>query len=308
MNVVFMGTPDFATGCLSSILEAGHQVSGVFTQPDRPKGRGHKLAFSPVKELALKHNLPVYQPKGFKNGEALEILKQLAPDVIVVVAYGRILPKEVLELPKYGCINVHASLLPKYRGAGPIQWAVLNGEKETGVTTMYMAEGLDTGDMIFKESLTIGEDETAGELFDRLAVLGASLIVKTLQAVEEGTAPREAQDDTQSSYAPMLTKELCAVDFHKTAKEVHNQIRGLSPWPVATTLFHGKVLKIHSSRLCEGRGTNPGMLMDHKRLMIACGDGNCIELTSVQLEGAKRVDGLSFINGQRIKAGEQFGE
>ena len=308
MNVVFMGTPDFATGCLSSILEAGHTVSGVFTQPDRPKGRGHKLAFSPVKELALKHQLSVYQPKGFKNGEALEIFKQLAPHVIVVVAYGRILPKAVLDLPKYGCINVHASLLPKYRGAGPIQWAVLNGEKETGITTMYMAEGLDTGDMIFKESLCIGEDETAGELFDRLAVLGASLIVKTLQAVEDGTAPREVQDDTQSSYAPMLTKELCAVDFHKTAKEVHNQIRGLSPWPVATTLFHGKVLKLHSSKLCEEKGNTPGQLMDNKRLILACGDGNCIELTSVQLEGAKRVDGLSFINGQRIKAGEQFGE
>ncbi len=308
MNVVFMGTPDFATGCLSSILEAGHMVSGVFTQPDRPKGRGHKLAFSPVKELALEQGLPVYQPKGFKNGEALEILKQLAPDVIVVVAYGRILPKAVLDLPKYGCINVHASLLPKYRGAGPIQWAVLNGDKETGVTTMYMAEGLDTGDMIFEESLSIGENETAGELFDRLAVLGASLIVKTLQAVEDGTAPRRVQDDAQASYAPMLTKEMCAVDFHKTAKEIHNQVRGLSPWPVATTLFHGKVLKIHSAKLCEGKGGIPGTLMDGKRLILSCGDGNCIEFTSVQLEGAKRVDGLSFINGQRIKAGEQFGE
>ncbi len=308
MNVVFMGTPDFATGCLSSILEAGHTVSGVFTQPDRPKGRGHKLAFSPVKELALEQGLPVYQPKGFKNGEALEILKQLAPDVIVVVAYGRILPKAVLDLPKYGCINVHASLLPKYRGAGPIQWAVLNGDKETGVTTMYMAEGLDTGDMIFEESLSIGENETAGELFDRLAVLGASLIVKTLQAVEDGTAPRRVQDDAQASYAPMLTKEMCTVDFHKTAKEIHNQVRGLSPWPVATTLFHGKVLKIHSAKLCEGKGGIPGTLMDGKRLILSCGDGTCIEFTSVQLEGAKRVDGLSFINGQRIKAGEQFGE
>lgn len=308
MNVVFMGTPDFATGCLSSILEAGHTVSGVFTQPDKPKGRGHKLAFSPVKELALSHGLPVYQPKGFKSGEAFEILRQLSPDVIVVVAYGRILPKAVLELPKYGCINVHASLLPKYRGAGPIQWAVLNGEKETGVTTMYMAEGLDTGDMIFKESIPIEENETAGDLFDRLAVLGASLIVKTLDAVEAGTAPREVQDDVQASYAPMLTKELCAVDFHKTAQEIHNQIRGLSPWPGSTTLFHGKLLKIHSSRLCEGEGTVPGTLMDSKHLILACGDGSCIELTSVQLEGAKRMDGLSFINGQRIKAGEIFGE
>ncbi len=307
MNVVFMGTPDFATGCLSSILAAGHKVSGVFTQPDRPKGRGHKLAFSPVKELALEHGLPVYQPKGFKNGEALEVLKQLAPDVIVVVAYGRILPKAVLDLPKFGCINVHASLLPKYRGAGPIQWAVLNGETETGVTTMYMAEGLDTGDMIFKERLSIGEDETAGELFDRLASLGASLIVKTLQAVGDGAAPRQVQEEAQASYAPMLTKEMCAVDFHKTAKEIHNQIRGLSPWPVATTLFHGKILKIHSSKLCEGKGGAPGELMDSKRLILSCGDGSCIELTSVQLEGAKRVDGLSFINGQRIKAGEQFG-
>lgn len=308
MNVVFMGTPDFATGCLSSILEAGHTVSGVFTQPDKPKGRGHKLAFSPVKELALSHGLPVYQPKGFKSGEAFEILRQLSPDVIVVVAYGRILPKAVLELPKYGCINVHASLLPKYRGAGPIQWAVLNGEKETGVTTMYMAEGLDTGDMIFKESIPIEENETAGDLFDRLAVLGASLIVKTLDAVEAGTAPREVQDDAQASYAPMLTKELCAVDFHKTAQEIHNQIRGLSPWPGSTTLFHGKILKIHSSRLCEGEGTVSGTLMDSKHLILACGDGSCIELTSVQLEGAKRMDGLSFINGQRIKAGEIFGE
>ena len=308
MNVVFMGTPDFATGCLSSILQAGHTVSGVFTQPDKPKGRGHKLAFSPVKELALAQGLPVFQPRGFKNGEALEKLRQLSPDVIVVVAYGRILPKAVLELPKYGCVNVHASLLPKYRGAGPIQWAVLNGERETGVTTMFMAEGLDTGDMILKESLLIGENETAGELFDRLAGLGASLIVKTLAVLEAGTAPREAQDDAQASYAPMLTKELCAVDFHKSAREVHNQIRGLSPWPTATTLFHGKILKLHGSRLCEGKGAAPGMLMDSRRLVIACGDSNCVELTSVQLEGAKRMDGLSFINGQRIKAGEQFGE
>ena len=243
MNIVYMGTPDFAVKPLEKIIEGGHTVLSVFTQPDKPKGRGYAMTPPPVKECALKYGISVYQPVSMKDGEAFKILSELEPDVIVVVAYGKILPKDILELPKYGCINVHASLLPKYRGAGPIQWCVLNGEQKTGVTTMNMAEGLDTGDMLFKSETQIGENETASELHDRLSVMGAELIVKTLTAVENNTLVPQKQNDEESSYAPMLTKELCNIDWSKSAQEVHNKVRGLNSWPVAVTFANGKMVE-----------------------------------------------------------------
>ena len=233
MNIVFMGTPDFAVPCLRALLDAGYPVTGVFTQPDKPKGRGYQLAPPPVKEFALTQNLPVFQPKTMRDGEALEQLKGCNPDLIVVVAYGKLLPKEVLELPRFGCINVHASLLPKYRGAGPVQWSIINGEEKTGVTTMYMAEALDTGDMLESASLEIGENETADELMERLSHLGAELLISTVKKAEEGTLKPIPQDESLSSYVSMLDKEMARLDFNKPAKEVHNLIRGLSSWPCA---------------------------------------------------------------------------
>lgn len=249
MRIVFMGTPEFAQASLQKLIGTGHNIVGVFTQPDKPKGRGYKLVAPPVKELALEHNIPVYQPEKMKDGTALSILKELNPDLIAVVAYGRILPKDILELPKYGCINVHGSLLPKYRGAGPIQWSVIDGEPVTGVTTMYMGEGLDTGDMILKKETPIGENETYGELHDRLKEIGAEALVETIALIEQGKAPREKQDDSLSSYAPMLDKKIAKLDFNKPAQQLHNLIRGLSPWPVAHTTVGGKLLKVHRAVL-----------------------------------------------------------
>ncbi|MBQ5314700.1 MAG: methionyl-tRNA formyltransferase, partial [Oscillospiraceae bacterium] len=253
MNIVFMGTPDFAVPCLKALIDSDNKVTGVFTQPDKPKGRGYKLTPPPVKVLAEENNIPVFQPTSLKKGEdaenALKTLKELSPDLIVVVAYGKILPKEVLDVPKLYCMNVHASLLPKYRGAGPIQWSVLNGEKETGVTTMLMAEGLDTGDMLMKKSTEIGENETASELHDRLSLIGAELLIETIDAIKQGNVTPVKQNDDESSYSPMLTKDMCPVDFNKTAREIHNQIRGLSDWPCATAIMGEKRIKIYKSHI-----------------------------------------------------------
>ncbi|MDE5993716.1 MAG: methionyl-tRNA formyltransferase, partial [Oscillospiraceae bacterium] len=250
MNIIFMGTPDFAVPCLKALIDSGENVTAVFTQPDKPKGRGYKLTPPPVKEVALTHNIPVYQPLSLKKGEdaetAMKTITELAPDLIIVVAYGKILPKAILDAPKY-CINVHASLLPKYRGAGPIQWSVLNGEKVTGVTTMLMAEGIDTGDMLLSKSTEIGENETASELHDRLSELGAEVLLETVKAVKSDSLTPVPQEDSQSTHAPMLTKDMCPIDFSKSAQEVHNQIRGLSAFPCATTVLDGKRLKVYRS-------------------------------------------------------------
>ena len=250
-----MGTPDFAVPCLQALIDNGENVQAVFTQPDKPKGRGYKMLPPPVKSLALTYNIPVYQPLSLKKGEdaenALNILKDLSPDLIIVVAYGKILPKEILELPKFYCINVHASLLPRYRGAAPIQWCVLNGEKETGVTTMLMAEGLDTGDMLLKESVAIGDDETASELHDRLSAVGAELLIKTISAVKVDTITREKQEDSLSNYASMITKDMCPIDFSLPAQQIHNKIRGLSASPCAVTMLNGKRLKIFKSTMSD---------------------------------------------------------
>lgn len=302
-----MGTPDFAVPCLQRLIDMGQNITGVFTQPDKPKGRGYQMMPPPVKELALKHNLPVFQPAKMRDGEALSIIKELAPDLIVVVAYGKILPKDILDAPKLGCINVHGSLLPKYRGAGPIQWSIINGEKITGVTTMFMAEGLDTGDMILKMETPIGEEETAGELFDRLCIIGADCLEQTIKLFESGKpVPREVQDDAKSSYAPMLDKELSKLDFTKSARELHNLIRGVSPWPVAHTVFRGKLLKVHKARIAYDFTGKAGTILDEKRMIVGCGDG-AIELLEVQAEGAKRLPASDFMNGKRIQMGEQLG-
>ena len=306
MKIVFMGTPDFAVPCLDVLIQNGYQVTGVFTQPDKPKGRGYKLTPPPVKELALQYEIPVFQPVTLKDGEALEQLKSCEPDLIIVVAYGKILPKAILELSPLGCINVHASLLPKYRGAGPIQWSVLNGEAETGVTTMYMAEGLDTGDMLERISTPIGENETADHLHDRLSQLGAKVLLSTVQKAQRGELKPEPQDDSLSCYAPMLTKELSLIDFHKSASEVHNLIRGLSSWPAAHTFYDGKRLKVYESRLREEKGA-PGELLDDKHFVVACGQG-AVQFISVQYEGSKRMPAEDFLRGKHLKKGQILGE
>ncbi len=295
MRIVFMGTPEFAVAGLRALLQDGQEVAGVFTQPDRPKGRGNKLTPPPVKEEALRHGLPVFQPKTLRSPEALEILRELAPDMIVVAAYGNILPRDVLTLPKYGCINIHASLLPEYRGASPIQTAILDGKKVTGVTTMFMDEGLDTGDMLMKEETPIGENETADELHDRLALIGAHLLLRTIRAAEEGTLQREKQQDSQSSYAPLLTKERSPLCFDKSARQLHDQVRGLSSWPGATAVLCGKKLKIHRTRVVPGCG-QPGQVLSLSPLTVACGEG-ALEILEVQPEGKKRMTAEAFLNG-----------
>lgn len=306
MRIVFMGTPDFAVPCLARLLSDGHEIAGVFTQPDKPKGRGYKLTPPPVKELAAEHGLTVYQPAKMRDGEALSIMRELAPELVVVVAYGKILPKEILDIPLYGCVNVHGSLLPKYRGAAPIQWSVINGDETAGVTTMYMAEGLDTGDMILTRSTPIGENETSGELYERLAEMGADALSETVTLIAQGSASRTVQDDAQSSYAPMLTKELAKIDFSKPARTVHSLICGMNPWPAAHTLLDGKVLKVHRSRLAQGSGV-PGTVLDGKRLTVACGDG-AVELTEIQAEGSRRMAAADYLRGHPVQNGTRLGE
>lgn len=304
-----MGTPDFAVPCLQALIDNGENVQAVFTQPDKPKGRGYKMLPPPVKSLALTYNIPVYQPLSLKKGEdaenALNILKDLSPDLIIVVAYGKILPKEILELPKYYCINVHASLLPRYRGAAPIQWCVLNGEKETGVTTMLMAEGLDTGDMLLKESVAIGDDETASELHDRLSAVGAELLIKTISAVNVGTITREKQEDSLSNYASMITKDMCPIDFSLPAQQIHNKIRGLSASPCAATMLNGKRLKIFKSTMSDKKKYDlaAGTVVNEKDFTVVCGDGYTVTFTEVQSEGGKRMKVSDFLRGNHIEKG-----
>ena len=304
MRLIFMGTPEFSAPAIDALLEAGHEIAAVFSQPDKPKGRGYNLTPPPVKVKALEHGIPVYQPTTMKDGEALRIFRDISPDVAVVIAYGRILPKEILEAPKYGCINVHASLLPKYRGAAPIQWSVIDGESKTGVTTMQMDVGLDTGDMLMKCETAIDPDETAGQLHDRLSLMGAKLIVDTLAALEQGALTPQKQDDSESCYAKMLTKELCAVDWHKSAKEIHDQIRGLSPWPVATAVLEGKKLKLHRSAIAaQGSETAAcGEIISLDPLTVQCGEG-AVALLEIQAEGKKRMNAQDYLRGHQITTG-----
>jgi methionyl-tRNA formyltransferase len=304
MRIVFMGTPEFSVPCLARLLTDGHDVAGVFTQPDKPKGRGKQLAPPPVKVFALEHDVPVFQPRTMRDGEAVRILTQLQPELIVVTAFGKILPAEVLDFPKYGCINIHASLLPRYRGAAPIQWAVLNGETVTGVTSMQMDVGLDTGDMLLRRETPIGENMTAGELHDVLSELGADVLRETLTALQNGTLRPEKQDDAKSNYAPMLTKELSALDFTLPAQKVHDRIRGLSPWPTATLKIGEKTLKVHRSVLCPDAGGQAGEVMQSaKRFVVSCGDGKCVELLTVQAEGKKAMAAADYLRGNPLAKG-----
>lgn len=303
MRVVFMGTPDIAATCLKGILAAGVNVVGVYTQPDRPKNRGMKLAFSPVKEVAVANDLPVFQPENFRENETVNQLAELKPDVVAVVAYGRILPQRVLDIPAKGCINIHASLLPKYRGSAPYQWAVLNGEKQTGVTAMYLCREMDAGDIIDISATPIAPEETAGELLDRLADLGAALLVKTLKAIEEGTAKRTAQNSEQATYAPMLDKTMCPIDWSKTAQQVHDHVRGLHPWPVATAKLGKTNFKIHSTVIVPGKaGAQPGTVLGLTKtgLQIACGEG-AVEIRSLQAEGGKRMAAPDYFRGHPLE-------
>ena len=301
MRVVFMGTPDIAATCLKQILADGFQVVGVYTQPDRPKGRGMKMVYSPVKEVALAHDLPVFQPENFRDDETVEQLRALQPDVVAVVAYGRILPQRVLDIAPKGFINIHASLLPQYRGSAPYQWAVLDGLAETGVTAMYLCREMDAGDMIDTAKTPVGPDETAGELLDRLAVLGAELLSKTLYKVEKGEAKGIPQDGSKATYAPMLDKTMCPIDWTKTAQQIHNHVRGLHPWPVATAELAGTKFKIHATAVVEGSGT-PGTILGLTKtgLQVACGEG-AIEIHSLQAEGGKRMAAPDYFRGHPLE-------
>ena len=306
MKLIFMGTPDFAVPCLERLIEAGHEIAAVFSQPDKPRGRKMILTPPEVKACALKHGLTVYQPKSLRNDEAMKLIKEIAPDCIVVAAYGKILPKAMLELPKYGCINVHGSLLPKYRGSAPIQWSVINGEKETGVTIMQMAEGVDTGDMLYQKAIPIGIDDTAESMFEKLSDLGGEMIVEALDLLEEGKLTPIKQDETLATHAPMLNKEIAVIDWNKSALEVHNLVRGLYSWPIAQTTLHGKKLKIYRTAVGKGSG-EAGTVISTSPLTIACGEG-AVVIEELQLEGKKRMDAKAFLIGHPLQIKEKIGE
>lgn len=307
MRIVFMGTPDFAVPSLQALIDAGHDVCAVYTQPDKPQGRKQILTAPPVKTLALEHDIPVFQPNTLKNEDEQARLRALAPEVIIVVAYGKLLPKAVLDIPPHGCINVHGSLLPRWRGAAPIQWAVIAGDEMAGVTTMQMAEGLDTGDMLLTYETKVGEKETAGELFDRLAQSGAELLTQTLVKLDEIT-PRP-QDDAQSCYAHMLDKQMAVIDWSKSAHEIDCLIRGLNPWPIALTTLSGERLKVFAAEKAAGNG-EPGTVLEadpKKGLTVACGEG-ALKLIEIQLVGGKRMKATDFLRGHAIEVGTKLGD
>ena len=307
MRIVFMGTPDFAAAILQRLIDTGRNVVGVFSQPDKPVGRKQIITPTATKIVAMEHNIPVFQPAKLRDGEALKIMQELKPDLTVVAAYGKILPKDILDVAPLGNVNVHGSLLPEYRGSAPIQWSVINGDKVTGITTMFMAEGMDTGDMIMKFELPIGEDETAGELFDRMAELGAESIEKTLELFDNGEVKAEPQNEEEATYAPMLKKEMGEIDFGKTAEEIHNLVRGLNPWPMAYTFFDGKSVKIHEAKEVEGFFGEEGTLLDEKRFVVGTKNG-AVEFITVQPEGKNKMSGADFIRGRRLEKGAKFGK
>lgn len=303
MRILFMGTPDFAVESLRCLVEAGHEICGVFTQPDKPKNRGHKMAFSPVKEYAVSKGLPVYQPLTMRSGEALEIVRGLAPELTVVAAYGRILPEEILNVPQYGSVNVHSSLLPDYRGAAPINWAILDGRKETGVTIMYMAKELDAGDVILQKKTEIGEDEDAAALTERLAILGGEALLEAVDAIAGGTASRTPQDDSKSCYASMLSREMSPIDWTRSAAEINCQVRGLIPWPCAAAEIDGTRMKVYRTILGGTTERSPGTVLSAGKagIEIACGDGRSLFLKEIQAEGGRRMDAAAYLLGHPIK-------
>ena len=298
LRIVFMGTPDFAVPCLERITADGHTVCGVFCQPDRPRGRGMAFLPPPVKQAALSKDIPVFQPTKLRDGEAVKILQSLAPDLIVVVAYGRILPLEILELPPLGCVNVHASLLPRWRGAAPVQWSIIRGDAITGVTTMYMSEGLDTGDMILTSRTAIAPDETYGQLLERLSQIGAELLSRTLPLLETGAAPRTAQDDSLATLAPPIQKSMSQLDFTASPEDFCNLVRGLNPNPGASARFAQGVLKVHAAVPAPNFTGPPGVILHPKRLIVGCGQG-AVEMLAVQPQGKKPMDGAAWRNGLR---------
>lgn len=304
MRIVFMGTPDFAAASLQKLIDEKYDIAAVFTQPDKPRNRGMSLSFSPVKELALQNGLDVYQPTKLRDGSFTELLRSLKPDVLVVVAYGRILPEDALSVPTYGAVNVHSSLLPKYRGAAPVQWAVLNGDTVTGVSTMYLAPEMDTGDVIFTVKTEIGEFETSGELFDRLMVMGAELLHKTLRAIENGTAPRSKQDESQASYVTMLDKSMSPIDWSRSPREIVKHICGLQPWPVATTEIGGLMFRIFKAEYTDTvTDKAPGTVVaaDKRGIEIACGGAHTLLITELQAPGKKRMPAADYLLGHPIK-------
>ncbi len=309
MRIAFMGTPDFSVDCLRALVSSKHEVVGVFCQPDKPVGRKQELTFPDVKVEALKHGLKVFQPETLKNGKGVEILKELQPDLVVVVAYGKILPSDFLSYPKYGCINVHASILPKYRGASPIHFAVLNGDSETGVTVQQMDEGLDTGDILHVLRAPVGINDTTEKMYEVLAPLGAKALIKTIELIEKNELNPVKQDESLASKVGLLSKAMSPVDWTKSAFEIHNHIRGLHSWPGASTVLFGKTLKIHSAVLSDKKGNNnPGEIIDSNgKIIVCCGDNNSIELKEIQLEGKKRMDSLQFLNGCKIEKGTVLG-
>ena len=309
MKIVFMGTPDIAVPCLQKIIDENYEILGVVTQPDKPKGRGKKLGMSPVKELAIENNIPVYQPVKARDKEFIDKIKSLNPDVIVVVAFGQILPKEILEIPKLGCINVHVSLLPKYRGAAPIDWVIINGEEKTGVTTMYMDEGLDTGDMILKTEVNLDENITAGELHDKMMNIGAETLKETLRLIEEGNAPREVQNHEEFSYAPIMNKSLGNIDFSKSAREIHNLVRGVNPWPSAYTTYNDVIMKVWKTKVLDEKSTKDvGTIIDVSKdgIKVSTID-NVLLIEEIQMPNKKRMLVGEYIKGNTIETGLVLG-
>ena len=303
MRILFMGTPEFAVASLKRLVEDGHQVCGVFTQPDKPKNRGHKMAFSPVKEYALTVGLPVYQPLKMRDGEALGIVQELAPELIVVAAYGKILPEDILNTPPYGSINVHSSILPKYRGAAPINWAILNGERVTGVSIMYMAKELDAGDVILCRETPIDPDEDAQTLTARLALLGADALAEAVEQLKNGTARRTVQDHSAFTYAPMLDRSLSPMDFTRSAQQLHDQVRGLIPWPCASMTLDGRTVKVYRTAIGGETALAAGRIAEAGKqgLAIACGDGRLLRILELQAEGGKRMAAADYLRGHPVQ-------
>lgn len=309
MRIAFMGTPDFSVACLKALVESEHEIVGVFCQPDKPVGRKQIMTPPDVKVEALKHDLKIFQPVSLRNGKGVEILEEIKPDLVVVVAYGKILPKEFLDYPKYGCINVHASILPKYRGASPIHFAVLNGDEITGVTVQQMDEGVDTGDILRIETVSIGINDTTEYMYEVLAPLGAKAMLDTIDLIEKGQLEPVKQDEALATHVGLLSREISNIDWNCSALEIHNKVRGLYSWPGASTMLSGKTLKLHSTVLSDKKGHNiPGEVIEASdKLIVACGDNCCIEITELQLEGKKRMPSGAFLNGYKLEKGTVLG-
>lgn len=309
MRIVFLGTPEFAVPSLLALADNGHEIAAVFTQPDRPKGRGNQIAESPIKKSATELGIPVHQPERVRRPEVIETLRSLRAETMVVVGYGQIIPQAIIDLPRYGILNVHASLLPKYRGAAPIQWSVANGDRQTGVTIMQIDAGLDTGDMLLKGVLAIQPTETAPQLSQRLASLGADLLLKAIRGIEVGTVVREKQDDAAATYARILKKEDGLIDWSKNATQIYNRLRGFTPWPGAYSTFRGQQISVVAARPLEGGNLKHGSLYsDGKRLLVACGENTSLQIDELQLAGKKRMEAAAFLNGYKLEANERLGE